>query len=496
MITVRTSVKSHLKRCAIALFLHAIIFSSTASAQLVLTLDDALETAYATSPTIRQSALSLERSQESLNAQNAALKSNFSFSVTPFGFRRNREFSALYSSWSTTENKDVSGTFRITQPLKWSDGTLSLINKLGWQDSFSDFQKVRTNKGFNNNLSLIYNQPLFSYNRTKLNLEELELDLENSSINFSIQKLALERNVTQSFFKVYELQMGLQIEEEEHRNQQKSYEIIKNKVEAGLSAKEELFQAELNLANSKSNFHRQQVQLENAKDAFKQLIGLSIFEEITTVADVSHQPVTVSLQKALEAGLAARLELRQRQIQIENAQFNLTRSSATNEFKGNLSLTVGIFGEDAKLPSVYETPTNNQDVAISFEIPLWDWGEKKSRIRASEAVLKSSEIAHEEERTSIIIAIRSAHRSLNNLINQIELARQSEKNAQLTYDINLERYANGDLTSMDLNLFQTQLSERKMGLVSALIDYRLELLNMKIQSLWDFEKDKAVLIQQ
>ena len=69
------------------------------------------------------------------------------------------------------------------------------------------------------------------------------------------------------------------------------------------------------------------------------------------------------------------------------------------------------------------------------------------------------------------------------------------KNAQLTYEVNVERYKNGDLTGMDLNLYQTQLSEQKIGLTTALIDYKLELLNMKIQALWDFETDMSYLPQ-
>ena len=46
---------------------------------------------------------------------------------------------------------------------------------------------------------------------------------------------------------------------------------------------------------------------------------------------------------------------------------------------------------------------------------------------------------------------------------------------------------------MDLNLFQTQLSTKKMSYAQALIDYKIELLNLKIQSLFDFEKNEAVL---
>ena len=73
------------------------------------------------------------------------------------------------------------------------------------------------------------------------------------------------------------------------------------------------------------------------------------------------------------------------------------------------------------------------------------------------------------------------------------MPKKNVRNAQLTYDINLERYKNGDLTSMDLDLYQAQLSEAKKEKIGALINYKLALLNMKILSLWDFEKNESVL---
>ena len=89
--------------------------------------------------------------------------------------------------------------------------------------------------------------------------------------------------------------------------------------------------------------------------------------------------------------------------------------------------------------------------------------------------------------------IRQAIRNLGNLKNQIELAFQNQKNSQLTYDINLERYKNGDLTSMDLNLFQQQLSGKKMAYAQSLINYKIALLNLKIVSLFDFTTNQAVI---
>ncbi len=45
----------------------------------------------------------------------------------------------------------------------------------------------------------IFDQPLFTYNRTKLQLKELQFALENAQLNYAIQLLALEKQVTQAF---------------------------------------------------------------------------------------------------------------------------------------------------------------------------------------------------------------------------------------------------------------------------------------------------------
>jgi hypothetical protein len=46
---------------------------------------------------------------------------------------------------------------------------------------------------------------------------------------------------------------------------------------------------------------------------------------------------------------------------------------------------------------------------------------------------------------------------------------------------------------MEMNQFQTQLSNKKMSYVSTIIDYKKELLNLKILTLYDFENDKAII---
>ncbi len=468
------------------------LFAFKCFAQQTLTLEDALKIAMENSPDIKRSMLNLERSRQSLKAQQAALKSKFSLSVTPFDFTRIRQFNTFFNTWNTNDSKSSSGNFSVTQPIKWTDGTLSLNNRFEWQDAYSEYSNER-NKTFNNNLYLSYNQPLFTYNKTRLDLRALELDFENTYLSYALQKLGLEYQVSLNFYNVYKNKMSYQIAVEEFNNQEQSYQIIKNKVDAGLSAKEELYQAELNLATSKSTVQNSQVTLENSLDEFKRLTGISLMEDIDVIADVSHQPVKVDIQKALDTGLAKRMELQQRNIDIENSLANLTQTKAYNEFKGDLTLTYGIIGTSEEYEQVYDEATKNQKISLSFEVPLFDWGERNARIKAAEATLNNQHLSMENQKNDIMIGIRQAVRDLQNLQVQIEIARQNVSNAELTYEIKLEQYKNGDLTSMDLNLYQIQLSDRKTGLVNALINYKLALLNLKIESMWDFVKNEPVI---
>ena len=73
------------------------------SSQKGLTLEEAMQIAEDNSPNMKRTRLNLIRSQENLNAQNAALKSQFSLSVNPLSFNQNREFNDLISEWNTTK---------------------------------------------------------------------------------------------------------------------------------------------------------------------------------------------------------------------------------------------------------------------------------------------------------------------------------------------------------------------------------------------------------
>jgi outer membrane protein TolC len=319
----------------------------------------------------------------------------------------------------------------------------------------------------------------------------MQLAYEDAYLRYNLQKLSIEKSVTQLFYNLYALEMNLLISQDELKNNRENYEIVKNKVEGGLMALEELYQQEVNLATSESNVYNQQASLENAKDEFKTSIGYPINDNFDILSALKADTVEIDVDMAIKHALANRMELRQRAIDIRNDYFSLLQSRTINEFAGEITAGLGIqsLTQNGDANPTLSTPS----IGLNLNIPIFDWGERKARIKAAEGNIESSELTLETEKNDIIINIRRSARNVKNLQNQIGIQNKSVKNAQLTYEINMERYKNGDLTSLDLGLFQTQLSNKKLALTNAIINYKLELLNLKIQALYDFETKTSIV---
>ena len=470
------------------------LLSVDAGAQISMTLDDALNYSIEHSPDLQRALMNLRRYEFSLNAQRASLKSKFSLTLNPVNYSRNRYFENRLSEWYTNESFSSSGTFSISQPIIWTGATVSLNNRFGWQNNMSSLAGGdNDNSAYSNDLYLSVSQPLFRVNQIKLDLKNIELDYENALINYALQRLNLENSITNQFYNVYTAQNSLEISRAELKDAEANYTVIKNKVDADLSTKDELYQAELNLATARSTVDNRIVSLENAKDDFKKILGINLDTDIDIIAQVTADPVTVDLGKAIANALHSRLELKQREISRTELDLQMKQIKETNSFNGEVSLSIGIIGDNERLGDIYKTPTNNPRVSVSFNVPIFDWGERKARIKAQEIAIEMHNLETDEERKSIEIAIRKSYRNLNNLLTQISIAEKSMENAQLTYDLNAERYRNGELTGMEMNQFQTQLSNKKMSYVSTIIEYKKELLNMKILTLYDFENNKPII---
>jgi outer membrane protein TolC len=74
----------------------------------------------------------------------------------------------------------------------------------------------------------------------------------------------------------------------------------------------------------------------------------------------------------------------------------------------------------------------------------------------------------------------------------LQLLEKNEKIAERSFDISNARFSNGDINSEELALDRKRFNTSKLSFLSAYIDYKLNLLDLKRKTFYDFEKNIPV----
>lgn len=456
----------------------------------VLTLEKALEIAYKNSPDLIQSKITLEQSELSLVRQKAMLKSKFSLNLSPFSYRRQNNYSDYESKNYISKMMSSSGSFTIEQPIIWTGGSISLSESLDWQDASNQSQGGKSTS-FNNDLSLTLSQPIFKYNELKMQLKEIEYNLEKSKIDYALKQLTIETSVTSQFYSVYRSYKSLINQQESYKQAKATYELTKALVEQDNRPKVDLLEAEVNIDDAEISLAKAQIDYANTKDNFKKLLGLPLDEDISVLPKTEIEPIHVDMDLAIKYALDQRMELMQQNITIQEGLLNLIKIKAEDKFSGEISATVGLWNNSSNLTGAFQNLQDKQDIRLNVSIPIFDWGARKANIRSTELANESQKINFEEQKKNIIIQIRQICRNLPQLYKEISIAKKRVDNAEIIYDIKYQTYQAGQLSYKDLQDFQDKLTTAKENYTSAIIQYKEKLLELKINTLWDFQTNTS-----
>jgi len=235
-----------------------------------LSLEEALATAMSQSPDMVQAELDLTRSKAGYEAYKSSQRLSATLFLTPMSYSDDLVFDDFQNVWNNSRNTQSSGRLSLSQPLRWTDGTFSLSDQFSWTESFSDRSSLGEQTNFSHRFSLNYSQPIFTYNRNKETLRQQKVSLETSTLNYAMNRLSMEKSVASAFYGLYQSQKSHEIAMEELENQKKSHAIMVNKIEAGLEARGDLYQANLNLASSEMGLKNREVSYRNTLDSFMQ----------------------------------------------------------------------------------------------------------------------------------------------------------------------------------------------------------------------------------
>ncbi|MFC1541543.1 TolC family protein [Candidatus Latescibacterota bacterium] len=489
----------------------SLLFIPQISAETLLSLDDAIEIALEQGYSMKSLRLSLIQAEENRLVAKYRFRTNANMVFnTPSWSERVTSIQVpnalpVYNSLGTMQ---VQGQMDIVQPLP-TDGSLTFRSQLYQSDEsnyFAETGESLERKDFLTSLSIRLSQPLFTYNRLKTGLRRAELNYDRTSMSVNRTKLNVIYDVTSSFFTLYRFTRELEINLETLKQKEQAYELARLKYESGLIPEVEALEMEVDLEEARAEQLSSKASLELQRDRFKQSLGLELDEDIGVKTDIMYEHFDIDLDKAIEEGLANRSEIKEQEIDLELNRISLTETDARNEIRADLSAYYDLTGRsDPVLPTSsttnrlfnsswddLERRPGNRGVSLTFQIPVWDWGVNKAEVASARVNLRQAEIQLEEEKKTIINSIRDAVRQVQSAESSLEILEKRQEIAQRTYDISLERFNNGDITSQELANNSNRLSSSKMAFLGSYITYKLAVEDLKRKTLWDFENNQPV----
>lgn len=395
-----------------------------------------------------------------------------------------------------------SGYMTVNQPLP-TDGYIYLKSGIYDIDDYNDderWMQTSTVLGISQPIDAFY-----GYNSVKSEMKEAKLDYEETQKELKREELTLIYNVSASFYNLLSVQKSEEIAKMNLERQQEAYEIAKNKYNAGLIREVDALQMEVDLAEAKNNYDLALVDVSEAQNDFKELIGIDLNDSVTVSNEMKYESVVVDVNKAVELALENRLEIREQEIQIELNKLSIKEQKAEGMINGDITAYIQKKGVssldlDKSIGDAFNKSYGNlQDRPLNFgvgftvNIPILDWGENKSLVRAAEARLQQNIYEEEAIKRSIETEVKNLVADLNSSLKRLQLLEKNVAIAEKSFEITRSRFTDGDIDSQDLALERDRLNNAYTSHLSAYISYELNLANLMRKTFYDFKNNRPVV---
>jgi len=313
-------------------------------------------------------------------------------------------------------------------------------------------------------------------------------------------------NVTSSFYNVFKIAFENGINEDKLANSKEAYRIAKIKMELGNLPEGDLLTSEIVVGQDESRLMESQRRLEDAYDNFKLQIGLDISESIELVADMEFEAFLIDMRTAIMEALNNRMEIQEKDIDIQLQQIEMDRAKREREVKGNISayynftglstLNDGSLGEltSSSFNNMFERPSN-RGIVLTLSYPIADWGRSKNLVKQSERRMAQQQLHKEDLKRTIETQVRMIVRRVYEAEKRFRVNQRNREVVIVSYRISQLRFENGDMTSQELSIEQERLSNVQLAYIDAYITYRLAIADLNRLTMYDFEHNRSYSIK-
>jgi len=458
---------------------------------LFLSLDEAIDIAQSSSPSGKMLNESLNASHWNYLAFRSTLLPSLTLAGSAPGIQR--EISGVTQPDGSVQYRErQQGTSSITanlsQQLPFTGGSLFISSSIDRVDLYSDGSKLWRSTP----LSLGLTQPLLEFNSLKWSKRIQPLQYESARKQYMEDMVDLATQVVGGFFNVYIAEINLELANFNVAVNDTIYTISQGRYNVGSIAENDLLQTELALMNAQTELQSAELAYDQAQDDLRILLGLQDDRPIKVNVPERVPDLDIDVSFAVNQAMENRSDMLDYQIERLQSQRDIARLEAESRLSTTLTARLGYNQTAPSFDELYDNPLDNQYVDVSFDIPLFRWGQGREERQAAyanhESVLNSVEYREE----TFIQEVEYQVREFLLLQRQIVAAATADTIATRRFDVATNRYLIGRIDITNLLIAQQEKDSERRNFIRTLQQYWQGFYNLRRITLYDFEREQPI----
>ena len=317
-------------------------------------------------------------------------------------------------------------------------------------------------------------------------LEPIQFELAQK--NYLEEIAQIEAEVSDLFFAVYDSQQSIEIASFNVAVNDTIFTLSQGRFDIGRIAENDLLQSELQLINARTELANATISYERALRDLKTALDLPYNIEIEVIPPIDIPEFDIDPDVAVDIARRYRpayLNLDLQQL-LADQQVEQARKSQRNI---NLTASYGLNQNSESFNDVYTDPLEQQRFSVSFQMPIFQWGERRSRLNA--ALEQHDRVEEEralfEKQFDQIVYFQV--KQLELLEQQVEIAAQADTIATRRFEVARNRYLVGNIDITELFNAQREKDQANRSFIQTLRQFWTSLYTLRRLTLYDFSQN-------
>ncbi|MFX1709049.1 efflux RND transporter permease subunit [Chitinophaga sp. CC14] len=313
-------------------------------------------------------------------------------------------------------------------------------------------------------------QPVYTGGKINLSKKEARELNAMASDKWQLQIHGMRYEIVKAYWNIVAATSKVKLAYQLQTQVKALYNDLNNSYEAGVSYKNDLLRAGVQLNECELAINQATNDLQLSKMILAQLIGLGTDTDLTPADTISIHAPTPTVEKVIEKFVyPGELTVFQHMLEIERIKEHQLKAELLPQI--NLSLNGLYFAGKNNGGGIL--PDNNFATGygmISLRIPILDWGMKRQQISSQQHRIAMQQLQLDEAKEQLTIHERQVNMQLDEAVQRVELARASLLQASENLKLSDDRFKAGTTTGKDVLEAQVLWQQAQTGLINAIIN--------------------------